>query len=111
MTQLNTLKHIRKTIRHGLKPEQPQLFQLWFNIEDEYVDDQQDSAWNANINQFRLLLDTFADVIIPPHWRWQCLDHIQRPLLRLSRSISSQSQQQQFRQLLTELRVTSHYFK
>ncbi|MCG7531187.1 hypothetical protein MHM98_07450 [Psychrobium sp. MM17-31] len=111
MSHTTTLNQLRNTIRHGLEPEQPQLFQLWFSIEDEHIENTQVDAWHANINQFQLLLDTFADVIIPSQWRWQCLDHIQRPLIRLSRLVSNANQQQQLKQLLTELRVTSHYFK
>lgn len=98
-------------VRYGLEPDNPQLLALWFDMEQTQTIDNEDEQWLLHIAEFRLLLDTFADSIVPHHWRNLCLDHIYRPLSELGRLAKDAHQKSELNSLMHELRVISQFFK
>lgn len=105
------IDQLRYKIRYGSEPDNPQLLHLWFDMETATLENEDvGERWQLCIAEFRLLLDAFADDIIPTHWRRLCLDHIHRPLSELNRLATNTHQQLELKRLLQELRITSHFF-
>ena len=106
------LKIIRDKIRFGHEPDNPTLIPLWLN---------QESVLCPNIHepielhrdhyekQFRLLLETIVDELVPSHWRQLCLNHIYQPLGALKRIADDKQSEQDLQRLVHELSITSHY--
>jgi hypothetical protein len=59
--------------------------------------------------QFRLLLDTVMDELIPSHWWCNCLDNIYYPLSSLKKLASDKPSEHYIQQLIHEISVTSNY--
>ena len=102
---------LREKVRHAREPDNPQLLRLWFELEDAALENgSRDERWQVHVAEFRLLLETFADDLLPRHWRTLCLDNITRPLAELSRLAGQDDRQSELRQLMQELRVVSRFF-
>ncbi|BDY05983.1 hypothetical protein [Ferrimonas sp. YFM] len=61
--------------------------------------------------QFRLLLDTALDELLPSHWREACLNQIYRPLFQLKRLASSEKERLHVQALQRELTITTRFFQ
>lgn len=108
-TQLST---IRNKIRFGKDPNNPMLIPLWLMQESDLCPSptQSISAHRQHYEaQFRLLLETIVDELVPSHWRRLCLDHIYQPLGSLKRIANDEQSEQQVRNLMQELTVSSRY--
>ena len=79
-------------------------------ISPNHIDDKAQQR-QILLNQFQLLLDTMADESLPVHWRNQCLNHINKPLLGLQRLADCKQSTQQVNSLFYELRVMSYYLQ
>lgn len=102
---------LRRKVRHGSEANHPELVRIWLDAEDAHLTEHSpEQRWQLQCAIFKLLLDTFADDLVPSHWRCLCLDHLYLPLGELSRRANSGTQQQQLRELRHEMRVTSQYF-
>ena len=106
----STLVLMRYAVRHGVEPDDPNLLMQWFSVEETMAEHTKEGQWACLLFQFELLLDTFADVIVPAHWRSLCLDNINRPLRHLGRIADTEDKQFIVEQLFDELRVISHHF-
>lgn len=100
---------LRKKIRHGTEPDNPELVNLWLLMEEEAVRDCHKVRWAMYQRQFDLLLESISDELNSLSWRHWCLDNINRPLINLKRLVSTHKEQQEFRRLCEVLRVTSEY--
>ena len=103
-----SLRVLRNKIRYGTEPDNPTLIRLWFSLD----------APNPNCvfqirrhfeAQFRLLLETVADELIPAHWRWLCLDNIYKPLCSLQKISDDEESELQLKRLFNELSITARY--
>ena len=74
---------LRQAIRMGTHPDSPELISAWILAENRNTTDAVHSTWHSAKAQFELLLETFCDHLVKEHWRWVCLDHINRPLVML----------------------------
>ena len=84
---------------------------LWFELEDTLLENSSlDERWRVYVAEFRLLLDTFTDDLLPSHRRTLCLDNITRPLAELKRLASQDDRHSELQRLMHELRVVSHFF-
>ena len=103
------LDALRMKIRNAEEPNNPTLISQWMNIELPPFITPSLSCWKVYVDQFNLLLDTFADELIPAHWRQICLDSIYRPLFILKKLEHNTQSKVQVRQLFHELSITSQY--
>lgn len=105
------LRLLRRKIRFGTEPDNPTLFPLWRMQEEAVLIGTADTEARRGVfeGQFRLLLDTVMDELVPRHWRCQCLDHIHTPLGSLHRLADDDASRRHVRQLLWELSVSSRY--
>lgn len=106
------LSRLRKKIRYGEEPDNPDLLSYWFQLETTLAEKNfitTDSRRELFENQFALLLDALADELVPRQWRCLCLDNIYRPLGELKRLIRDPRQADRHRALLAELATTSRY--
>lgn len=101
---------LREKVRYAHEPDNPQLLRRWFELEDATFGTGVSDRWRLHVAQFRLLLDVFADDVLPAHWRTLCLDNIARPLAELSRLADDSERHRELQQLMRELRVVSHFF-
>ncbi len=100
---------LRYKIRHATEPDNPALIRQWleldscpsyFQLEDQRAHFEQ---------QFRLLLETIADELLPGNWRRACLDQIHKPLTALAELAFCQPSVQHLNVLYDELRLTCAY--
>lgn len=105
------IERLRAKVRHGNNIDEPQLMQLWLESEQALhysarsIDD-----WGLYQAQFHLLLDAFADELVPKQWRTLAIDTLHTPLGRLQR-LADGPKEQDFRRLVHELQGHSHYFQ
>lgn len=101
------LDEIRSKIRYAKEPDNPQLINCWLALGQagySVLDKRHHFE-----DQFRLLLDTVVDEILPSHWRCTCLDSIYRPLMELRQLVDTPESQAHLRALQNELSVTGRY--
>ncbi|WLQ13044.1 hypothetical protein O5O45_25270 [Hahella aquimaris] len=110
-TQEPAIRELRRKIRYATEADNPQLLSLWLSMEETLAPACATSRWRLYAAEFRLLLDTLADDLIPNHWRTLCMDQIYRPLAALSRIADGEPRRRQLNELLYELRTTSHFFQ
>ncbi|CAA0090703.1 Uncharacterised protein [BD1-7 clade bacterium] len=101
---------MRYAIRHGIEEDNPSLILSWMSREIRGSEDSADKLWQIYHGQFQLLLDTYADSLVPDHWRSVCLDHINRPLVHMMNIANTDLKRSQVMALFEELRVISHHF-
>ncbi len=72
---LMELTHIRRKIRWGEEPDNPLLISRWLAHENHEHTQQlsQEELRQGYENQFRLLLETLMDELVPSHWRCKTL--------------------------------------
>jgi hypothetical protein len=106
-----SMKLLRNKIRLGQEPDNPLLISLWLsqeNLFQQKIENLSERRQHLE-RQFRLLLDTIVDELIPSHWRCTCLDNIYYPLSSLKKLASDKTSEQHIQQLIYELSVTSNY--
>lgn len=105
------LSVLRNKIRYGSEPDNPSLITLWLIQENEFIstDISLEENWQRHESQFRLLLETVVDELVPSHWRCLCLDYIYKPLSSLQRLSTTDSTSKKFHSLMHELSQSSQY--
>lgn len=99
---------LRKKVRSAAEADNPGLITHWLEL-DLCRHQGFKSRKEHYERQFRLLLDTIADELLPGHWRCCCLDNINRPLAELSRLSSRSEHQSYINRLQYELNMICHY--
>ncbi len=101
---------LRYAVRMGTHPNRPERISAWILAENRNTTDAVNSTWHAAKAQFELLLETFCDHLVRTHWRWVCLDHINRPLVMLMQLADTPVKKDEVRKMYEALRVISHHF-
>lgn len=110
-------------IRFASEPDNPSIIREWLSYPSETFDQAQlrtptaessDMAWfdyqrSVYQAQFRLLLDTVIDELIPSHWRECCLDHIYLPLAKLEKIATSTAHRTLINQMYYELQILTKH--
>ena len=99
---------LEQKIRQGLEPDNPVLIHLWLSCQ-QTENLPIDTLRVKHTAQFRLLLETVLDELVPAHWRRTCLDNIYLPLSALKKLSNSESSEQQLRDLFNELAISTRY--
>ena len=103
---------LAEKIRRGDEADNPMLISLWLTATSANPANASRRQLRAKFEaQFRLLLETIVDELVPAHWRMTCLDHVYRPLSSLQRISDCAQSEQQIRCLLIELSVNCRYVK
>ncbi|NQZ31124.1 MAG: hypothetical protein HRU06_07595 [Oceanospirillaceae bacterium] len=110
-TQDPAINQLRHKIRYALEEDNPGLVTLWLSMEDSVKSAEISSCWHLYCAQYKLLIDTLSDDLLPKHWRVCCLDNIYRPLSSLQRIAITHDQRQHLNKLYYELRVISLFFQ
>ncbi len=105
------INQLRYKIRYAKEENNPSLLSLWFSMEDSVMNDNSLECWKLYCAQFKLLIDTLSDDLLPQHWRMNCLNNIYKPLCSLQRIAISSDQLKHLNQLYYELRVVSNFFQ
>tara|TARA_Y100000034_G_C6631509_1_gene275713 strand:- start:6 stop:365 length:360 start_codon:yes stop_codon:yes gene_type:complete len=107
------LSVLRNKIRFGLEPDNPALIALWLANECDVNSTNKDYRELSKMyeQQFRLLLETIIDELVPAYWRRTCLDYIYRPLSSLQRIAITDEGQALVRKLNYELTVSCQYIE
>ncbi|MDP7593186.1 MAG: hypothetical protein QF552_10935 [Litorilituus sp.] len=102
---------LRKKIRFAQEPNNPALITLWLQQENDiHLTTQPKKVLRQHYEaQFRLLLETIVDEIVPTHWRRLCLDNIYKPITSLQRIADTEQSKQHIRYLMNELSVSCQY--
>lgn len=105
------VQQLRTKVRYAKEPDNPLLISLWITQENTAITTLLDKTQLRNHYeaQFRLLLDTIADELLPTHWRRNCLDHIFIPITSLQKLADNDSSQRHIRQLMAELNINCQY--
>ena len=109
-TEKNAYARLSRVIRFAEQPDNAELIHLYLSfpsIDGTTITKQREHLHS----QFKLLIETVADELLPAHWRCQCLDCIYIPLFALQRLANCQHSTQGVQGLFNELRVISHYFQ
>lgn len=117
------LSELRRKIRFAEEPDNPALIGQW--LATDHCCQQQSDLSRRGINpcqnctrtqqyqhyeqQFRLLLETLEDELLPKNWRCSCLDQIYKPLAHLRQLCDTTYCSAQLNRLIWELRISSHY--
>lgn len=98
-------------IRTAAEPDSPSLLTDWFELDQ--CDEQQSIQTQREHfeSQFRLLLDTVSDELLPSQWRCTCLNNIYRPLKALNKLANSEQSTAELNKLFYELNVICNYVK
>lgn len=100
---------LRYKIRNAIQPDNPALISQWLALDScpsYYHLHEQQKHYEQ---QFRFLLDTIADELLPGHWRRACLEQIHKPMKALSQITYRKPDIQHLGKLYEELRVTCDY--
>jgi hypothetical protein len=97
-----SVRLIREKICFGHEPDNQLLISLWLNQENLFQQELENISQRRQHleQQFRLLLDTIMDELIPSHWWCTCLDNIYYPLSSLKNWPVISSQNSIFNNLL-----------
>ena len=108
-----SIEVIKNKIRHGTEPNNPTLISLWLTKEGILQQTLVDKSELRLLfeNQFRLLLETIVDDLVPNFWRKTCLDYIYRPLTSLQGISDSEQSASHLRQLTYELSTKCRYIE
>ncbi|PIE25151.1 MAG: hypothetical protein CSA60_01275 [Neptuniibacter caesariensis] len=102
------VKALQHKVRYATEADSPSLITHWLAIDTCRLQGFEHRKQHYE-RQFRLLLDTIADELLPGHWRNCCLDNIYRPLAELNRLSSRPDHQSYIYHLRYELNMTCHY--
>ena len=102
---------LTQKIRFATEPNNPNIIYQFLNFKFKAGMINKEANREQLISQFRLLIDTIADELLPSHWRRLCLDNIYRPLHTLHRIADCPNSKQQVLTLTNELRIISHYLQ
>lgn len=105
------INQLRHKIRYALEEDNPSLVMLWLSMEESVRSSDSSASWQLYCAQFKLLIDTLSDDLLPKHWRICALDNIYKPLCSLQRIANNSAQQQHLNKLYYELRVISNFFQ
>jgi len=105
------INQLRHKIRYALEEDNPSLVMLWLSMEESVRHMDSSANWQLYCAQFKLLIDTLSDDLLPKHWRICALDNIYKPLSSLQRIAKNPDQQQHLNKLYYELRVISNFFQ
>lgn len=101
---------LRDKIRYAQEPDNPMLINLWLSMDTPAPQQtKRDDVWQHFEDQFRLLLETLVDELLPAHWRRSCLDQIYQPLSSLARLSHTPQEQQKLHYLQYELVLSCEY--
>ncbi len=105
------INQLRHKIRYALEEDNPSLVMLWLSMEESVRHMDPNANWQLYCAQFKLLIDTLSDDLLPKHWRICALDNIYKPLSSLQRIAKNPDQQKHLNKLYYELRVISNFFQ
>lgn len=109
--QKSILPRLRAAVRQGSDPDNPALLYYWFEFERVAILEASSECLREKCrHQFRLLIDTYSDLLVPRQWRILCLDNIYRPFEELRLLVRSEQQRKELLQLEFELRIIAHFF-
>ncbi|GHF96375.1 hypothetical protein [Thalassotalea marina] len=105
------IEQLRNKIRFAHEPNNPLLINLWLSEENFALSaiNNRQTLRKQYEAQFRLLLETIVDELLPEHWRRCCLDHIYQPISSLQKLADSDKSQRHIRQLMAELNISCQY--
>ena len=103
-----SIELLKQKIRYGSEPENSGLIEFWLELDTPPASANTDPREHYE-SQFRLLLDTVMDELVPKHWRLQCLDNIYKPLLSFKRNSHGPDSQQILNNLFRELTLSCNY--
>lgn len=105
--------HLARALQHSIRsakePNNPSLINYWLEVDQCKTGATFEQKRDHHERQFRLLLDTIADELLPGHWRCCCLDNIYRPLLELENLSSHPAYRRYTSKLRYELNMTCNY--
>ena len=109
-TAANDYVHfIQRQVRFAKDPDSPWLITHFLDIDTCHKHSFKDLKHHYE-RQFRLLLETVADELLPGHWRCCCLDNIHKPLSKLAGLFKDRPDEQAYLgKLRYELNMTCHY--
>ncbi|GAB2585641.1 hypothetical protein [Nitrincola alkalisediminis] len=110
-THTVSLEQLRTMIRQAQCPDDPLLIYRWFSLENEALPDHHKEKFAHYEQQFRLLLETLADEVLPAQWRIFCLENINRPLLAMKRLPRFKGSYRTLNRLQYELHITFEYIR
>ncbi len=94
-------------IRWALEPDEPRLLRQYLDAAQQAHQSQQIDAWNCHAHCVKLLHATARDLVLPWHWRVQCLDLLIWPMAELDRLAGNDAARQfALRVLRTQLAQT-----
>ncbi len=64
-----SISQLRDKVRYATEPDNPQLIREWLDLEVRACGQVRRHQWQNRMVAIRLLLDAFADEVLPPHWR------------------------------------------
>lgn len=113
VTQVRRPNNLGNKIRWGEEPDNPLLISNWLKekARDQVQPVSVEALRTHYESQFKLLLETVMDELIPAHWRCICLDHIHKPLQSLWQISDSSQSEDQLHRLRHELAMQSHYVR
>lgn len=104
------LDGLKEKVRHGTDADNPQVLSLWFLNEELLIANLNVSLrWQRYWQQALLLLEVYADDLVPKQWQILCLDNLYRPLMNLQRMACDMQQKQQLKHLIFEIRAIEQY--
>ncbi len=104
---LETQGHI---IRYAELPDNPGLLPSWLERSVLVPQLSASERWLRMRACIKLLLDTYADTLNPPHWRTVCLDYLHTQVAGLKALADEAQQEEELKRLLWEIQVTGFYF-
>lgn len=97
-------------IRYAEMPDNPELLPSWVDQTVRVPKLSVSERWQRMQDCITLLLETYADMLNPVHWRSTCLDFLHSLLAEVDSLAGMAKQQEQQKRLLWEIQVTGFYF-
>lgn len=97
-------------IRYAEMPDNPELLPSWVNQTVRVPKLSAGERWQRMQDCITLLLETYADMLNPVHWRSTCFDFLHSLLAEINLLAGKAPQHEQQKRLLWEIQVTGFYF-
>ncbi|KEI70971.1 hypothetical protein [Endozoicomonas elysicola] len=97
-------------IRYAEMSDNPELLPSWVEQTVRVPKLSVSERWQRMQDCITLLLETYADMLNPVHWRSTCLDFLHSLLAEVDSLAGMAKQQEQQKKLLWEIQVTGFYF-